>query len=40
MLGYGGGESIGGDGSSSSKVYKERVELVLVLPLDLYSKDK
>jgi len=37
MLGYGGGESIGGDGGD---VYKGRAEPVLVLLSDSYSEDE
>jgi len=36
MLGYGGGESIGG---GDGKVYKERVEPILVSLSDSYSED-
>jgi len=40
MLGYGGSESIGGDGGGSGDVYKGRAEPVLVSLSDSYSEDK
>ena len=39
-MGYGGGESIGGDGGSGGDVYKGKTEPALVSVLDLYSKDE
>ena len=38
-MGYGGGESIGGDSGSGGDVYKGRAEPVLVLLSDSYSDD-
>ena len=39
-MGYGGGESIGGDGSSSGDVYKGKTEPALVSVSDSYSEDE
>ena len=39
-MGYGGGESIGGDGGGSGDVYKGKTEPVLLSVLDLYSEDE
>jgi len=39
-MGYGGGESIGGDGSGGGDVYKGKTEPVLVSVSDLYSEDE
>ena len=39
-MGYGGGESIGGDGGGGGDVYKGKTEPALVSVLDLYSKDE
>jgi len=39
-MGYGGGESIGGDGGSSGDVYKGKTELALVSVSDSYSEDE
>jgi len=39
-VGYGGGESIGGDGGSSGDVYKGKTEPALVSVSDSYSEDK
>ena len=38
-MGYGGGESIGGDGDGSGDVYNGRAEPVLVSLSDSYSDD-
>ena len=39
-MGYGGGESIGGDGGGSGDVYKGKTEPALVSVLDSYSEDE
>jgi len=39
-VGYGGGESIGGDGGGSGDVYKGKTEPALVSVSDLYSEDE
>ena len=39
-MGYGGGESIGGDGGGSGDVYKGKTEPALVSVSDSYSKDE
>ena len=39
-MGYGGGESIGGDGGDSGAVYKGKTEPALVSVLDSYSEDE
>ena len=39
-MGYGGGESIGGDGSGSGDVYKGKTESALVSVSDSYSEDE
>ena len=39
-MGYGGGESIGGDGGGSGDVYKGKTEPALVSVSDSYSEDK
>jgi len=39
-VGYGGVESIGGDGGGSGDVYKGKTEPALVSVSDLYSEDK
>ena len=39
-MGYGGGESIGGDGGGSSNVYKGKTKPALVSVSDSYSEDK
>ena len=39
-MGYGGGESIGGNGGGGGDVYKGKTEPALVSVLDSYSKDK
>ena len=39
-MGYGGGESIGGDGGGSGDVYKGKTEPALVSVSDSYSEDE
>ena len=39
-MGYGGGESIGGDGGGSDDVYKGKTEPALVSVSDSYSEDE
>ena len=39
-MGYGGGESIGGDGGGSGDVYKGKTKPALVSVSDSYSEDK
>jgi len=39
-VGYGGGESIGGDGGGNGDVYKGKTEPALVLVSDSYSEDE
>ena len=39
-MGYGGGESIGGDGGGSGDVYKDKTEPALVSVSDSYSEDE